>query len=136
MTKEECIALLIRYAEYDGMGIPNLDGCREAMRMAAKLLSQPALPSNLDEATEEYAYNNWEDNDYHIGASEGLPFDAIGHTEKCFKAGAEWMSKQGVTKDAVIGMATKDIFINVSGRTLDELDLCTGDKVVVQIRKK
>lgn len=45
----------------------------------------------LDEAAEEYAYNNWEDNDYHTGASEGLPFDAIGHTEKCFKAGAEWM---------------------------------------------
>lgn len=55
---------------------------------------QPSLPSNLDEAAEEYAYNNWEDNDYHTGASEGLPFDAIGHTEKCFKAGAEWMARQ------------------------------------------
>lgn len=53
---------------------------------------QLSLPSNLDEAAEEYAYNNWEDNDYHTGASEGLPFDAIGHTEKCFKAGAEWMT--------------------------------------------
>ena len=53
-----------------------------------------ALPSNLDEAAEKYAYTNWEDNDYHEGASEGLSFDAIGHTEKCFKAGAEWMAGQ------------------------------------------
>ena len=52
----------------------------------------PFLPSGLDEAAEEYAYTNWEDNDYHTGASEGLPFDAIVHTEKCFKAGAEWMA--------------------------------------------
>ena len=52
------------------------------------------------------------------------------------KHGIEWMAGQGVTKDAVIGMETKDIFINVSGRTLDELNLCPGDKVVVQIRKK
>lgn len=43
MTREECIALLERYAEYDGMGIPNLAGCREAMKMAADLLSQPSL---------------------------------------------------------------------------------------------
>lgn len=49
MTQEECIALLNRYAEYNGMGIPNLAGCREAMRMAADLLSKPSLPSNLDE---------------------------------------------------------------------------------------
>ena len=55
MTKEECIALLYRYAEYNGMGIPNLAGCKEAMKMAADLLSQPSLPSNLDEAAEEYA---------------------------------------------------------------------------------
>lgn len=52
----------------------------------------PKLPDSIDEAAEEYAYNNWEDNDYHTGASEGLPFDAIGHTANCFKAGAEWMA--------------------------------------------
>lgn len=58
---------------------------------------QPSLPSNLDEAAEDYAYNNWEDNDYHTGASEGLPFDAIGHTEKCFKAGACFSVQQVIS---------------------------------------
>jgi len=41
-----------------------------------------------------------------------------------------------MTKEAVIGMATEEISINVSQKTLNELDLCYGDKVVVQIRKK
>ena len=99
--------------------------------MAIEALSQHSLPSNLDEAAEEYAYNNWEDNDYHTGASEGLPFDAIGHTEKCFKAGAEWMAGQGV-------------ILNLS---IDELNCCaylacveqgltSEDDVIFQIRKK
>lgn len=87
MTREECVALLYRYAEYDGMGIPNLAGCKEAMKMAADLLSQPSLPSNLDEAAEEYADCNsqrWhEDGDVYYDRSKIM--DA-------FKAGAEWMA--------------------------------------------
>ena len=140
MTKEECIALLYRYAEYNGMGIPNLAGCKEAMKMAADLLSQPSLPSNLDEAAEEYAYNNWEDNDYHTGASEGLPFDAIGHTEKCFKAGAEWMEGQGVSIDGKVIMDFSNPADIINRRLIAKvgdalLKIEPGD-VVVQIRKK
>lgn len=115
--------MLNRYAEYDGMGIPNLAGCKEAMRMAAKLLSQPqpSLPSNLDEAAEEYC-------------SDNTPLGAT--CRACFRDGAEWMAGQGVTKEVVIGMATEEIFINVSKQALDDLDLRPGDKVIVQIRKK
>ncbi len=83
------------------------------------------LSSNLDEAAEEYAENI-------LAGGEDM-FDAIADA---FKAGAEWMAGQGKTKEAVIGMATEEIYINVSQQTLDELDLCPGDKVVVQIRKK
>ena len=139
MTREECIALLIRYAEYDGMGIPNLAGCKEAMRMAAELLSrpQPSLPSSLDEAAEEYAYKNWETDDYHEGASDGLPFDAIGYTVKCFKAGAKCMAGQGVSFDTE--MSWLDSFGFQIGWPEDtSIFDCfnPGDKVVVQIRKK
>ena len=83
MTKEECIALLYRYAEYNGMGIPNLAGCKEAMKMAADLLSQPSLPSNLDEAAEKYS----DDHSFHFCDYDVTPYDA-------FKAGAEWMAGQ------------------------------------------
>lgn len=88
MKKEECIALLNRYAEYNGMGIPNLAGCREAMRTAAKLLQQPSPPSNLDEAAEKYSENI-------LANNEDLQ-DAI---EDAFKAGAEWMARQGETRE-------------------------------------
>lgn len=102
---------------------------------------QPSLPSSLDEAAEEYAYNNWEDNDYHTGASEGLPFDAIGHTEKCFKAGAEWMAGQGVSVDALAGYCMGDVLcpdfeLEEMSAKLKHAGFQPGDKVVVQIRKK
>lgn len=93
MKKEECIALLYRYAEYDGMGIPNLAGCKEAMRMAAKLLSQPqpSLPSNLDEAAQKDAIRTYampEDGniDKVFKVQEARTFHEIG-----FKACAKWI---------------------------------------------
>lgn len=85
----------------------------------------PSLPSNLDEAAKEYMRNY-------------IPFDQCDSRDiiRTFKAGAEWLAGQGVTMEAVIGMATEEISINVSQQTLDKLNLCPGDKVVVQIRKK
>lgn len=93
MNKEQAIEhlKLIRL----NAGMTGAESFKEALDLAIVSLSQPSLPSDIDEAAEEYAYNNWEDNDYHTGASEGLPFDAIGHTERCFKAGAEWKTLQG-----------------------------------------
>ena len=52
-----------------------------------------------------------------------------------FVAGAKWMAGQGVTKECPIGMATEEIFCNITEKTLDELGICPGDKVIVQIRK-
>lgn len=94
MTREECVALLYRYAEYDGMGIPNLAGCREAMKMAADLLSQPSLPDNLDEAAEEWCKTN----NKGIALTADKKSHYLAEGKDAFKAGAEWMSKQGVNK--------------------------------------
>ena len=46
------------------------------------------MTKTIKELAECYAYTNWESDDYHEGAADGLPFDAIGHTEKSFEAGA------------------------------------------------
>lgn len=62
-------------------------------------MTVPEPFEEVEEAAEKYAYNSWEDNDYHTGASEGLPFDAIGHTEKCFIAGAKWQKEQMMKED-------------------------------------
>lgn len=86
MTIEECVALLYRYAEYDGIGIPNLAGCKDAMKMAADLLSQPSLPSNLDEAAEEYLK-------HHKLETASITKLSM-YRSLAFKAGAKWMAGQ------------------------------------------
>ena len=65
--------------------------------------SQESVSEDLEKASEEYAYTNWESDDYHEGASEGKPFDAIGHTQKCFIDGAEWQKEQ-MMKGAISGI--------------------------------
>lgn len=128
MTKEECIGLLKRYAEYNGLGIPDLAGCREAMSTAAELLQRPTLPSNLDEAAEK----NFE-------TMEVLEHENIFEEthNKIFKAGVEWMAGQGVSWEDK--MTYYDGFL-IYGQ--DERaytmggDFNDGDEVVVQIRKK
>ena len=46
---------------------------------------------SIKEKAEEYGYTNWQSDDYHEGASEGLEFDPIGHTQKSFEAGANYV---------------------------------------------
>ena len=96
MTREECIALLERYADYDGMGIPNLAGCREAMRIAAGLLKQPSLPSDLDKAA-EVTLQDYEPSWYVDEVGEGQQMQAAYNSKQMllmFKAGAEWRDAQ------------------------------------------
>lgn len=51
MTRKEAVALLERYSNYDGMGIPNLAGCKEAMKVAVDALKEafPELAESEDE---------------------------------------------------------------------------------------
>lgn len=46
---------------------------------------------SIKEKSEEYGYANWQSEEYHDGAAEGLPFDPIGHTQKTFEAGANYV---------------------------------------------
>lgn len=48
---------------------------------------------------------------------------------------AEWMAKQGVTKEVTIGMATEEIDCSISRNALDSLGAGPGDKVRIQITK-
>lgn len=49
---------------------------------------------SIKEKAEEYGYTNWQSDEYHDGASEGLEFDPIGHTQKTFEAGANYALEQ------------------------------------------
>lgn len=135
MTKEECIGLLKRYAEYNGMGIPNLVGCREAMRMAAELLERPSLPPDLDEAASAWTHNH--------------PYS---YPTEIFKGGVEYMAGQGVTVECGVrvyptldGESHPWVSLYKNGINVDSLKdipgleslgFEDGDKAIVQIRKK
>lgn len=56
--------------------------------------------------------------------------------KRIFKAGAKWMAEQGVSKECTIGMATKEIICKFTEETLNKLDVCPSDKVMIQIRKQ
>ena len=133
MTKEECIGLLKRYAEYDGMGIPNLAGCKEAMRMAAELLERPSLPSNLDEAANNYG------RDIRLGYPRVMD-ETDKYIYNAFKAGAEWMAGQGVSIDGKVIMDFSEPADIINRRLIaklgDSLLEIEPGEVVVQIRKK
>lgn len=49
---------------------------------------------SIKEKAEEYGYTNWQSDEYHDGASEGLKFDPIEHTQKTFEAGANYVLKE------------------------------------------
>lgn len=121
MTREECVALLYRYAEYNGMGIPNLAGCREAMKMAADLLSQPSLPDNLDEAAEEF------------GKRQGIELAPF--AKKFFKRGAEWLAGEGYTFETIMQEDDVDELVPTCPDMRNN-GYSEGDKVIVQIRNK
>lgn len=81
------------------------------------------LQEKIDEEAEKYAYTNWENDDYHEWAEEGMPFDPIGHVEKCFKKGADyalnhqWISTSESLPPCHDDDAISDVSIKVIART-------------------
>lgn len=91
MTKEECITLLDRYANYNGIGIPNLEGCREAMLKAVELLSPPSLPSGIEDAAKKIVIQLHPSMEDSAVLGDRL---TMGELVELVKAGAEWRDEQ------------------------------------------
>ena len=84
---------------------------------------QLSLPSGLDDAAEKYSENI-------LANNEDLQ-DAI---EDAFKAGAEWMARQGeLFESTVFVNAMGDSYVD--GYYLSQ-KIKEGEKVIIQIRKK
>ena len=61
---------------------------------------------SIKEKAEEYGYANWQSDEYHDGASEGLEFDPIGHTQNTFEAGANYVLEEiekVIKSDRILG---------------------------------
>ena len=81
---------------------------------------QPSLPSDIDEAAEEYSENI-------LANNEDLQ-DAI---EDAFKEGAKWMARQGVTLNLSIDELSCGAY-----NSCVEQGLTSEDDVIIQVRKK
>lgn len=93
---------------------------------------QSSLPSNLDEAAENWVNNN----------TRGGGYIAEVIAVKAFKAGAEWMAKQGESIESTV-VTTQDedtcrpyLALQNFGYVSAPILCKEGDKVIVQIRKK
>ena len=95
MNKEQAIEnlKLIRL----NAGMTGAESFKEALDLAIVSLSQPSLPSGLDEAAEEYV------KDYGYTEDDYKRERII--AEEHFKAGAEWQKEQ-MMKEAVEGYVT------------------------------
>ena len=126
MNKEEAIKILNDYM--GGKIDPESTELYQAIELAVDILeSQPSLPSNLDEAA----------NNYGIDIRLGYP-RVMDETDKyiynAFKAGAEWMAGQGASFNTKVGWIDGPTILDWPDDILDKFEM--GDKVVVQIRKK
>ena len=96
----------------------------------------PSLPSNLDEAAEEWCKTN----NKGIALSADKKSHYLTEGKESFKAGAEWMAGQGISaKSKVCKLAERAWVTPIDEKQLQR-DLydnfIAGDKVIVQIRKK
>lgn len=135
MTKSETISNLKAYLNGD-TAIGNIIPLRSVLESAIKFL-EPSLPSDLDEAAEEYAYRGIPD----IMKSTFKPL--ADEVAKYFKAGAEWMAGQGETVEGVFKAGDPgypDIRMgeqySIEHILSKPSGIEPGDEVVVQIRKK
>ena len=125
MTKSETISNLKAYLDGD-TAIGNIIPLRSVLESAIKSL-EPSLPSNLDEAA----------NNYGIDIRLGYP-RVMDETDKyiynAFKAGAEWMAGQGVFMLGKVGIYGIDV--ESITEELRKAGFKIGEEVVLQIRKK
>lgn len=84
----------------------------------------PSLPSNVDVVAEDYAGVNYDCETETDAFYRRIEIEA-------FKAGAEWMARQGVTLNLSIDEFSCDAF-----NACVEQGLTSEDDVIVQIRKK
>lgn len=106
------------------------------------MLNEPSLPSNLDEAAEEHLPESH--GYFPCGISLNASEEEGWSKEQMlamFKAGAEWMAGQGVSVDGLAGYCMGDVLcpdfeLEEMSAKLKHAGFQSGDKVVVQIRKK
>lgn len=138
MEKEEAINILNGYmgGEID----PESTELYHAIELAVDILeSQSSLPSNLDEAAEDYAnthYGEFFEVEYEFGDPIETIVDDKPFVRDAFKSGAEWMVGQGCTTEKTVDRTPFNGPAGICLNLHDSTGFKIGDKVIVQVRKK
>ena len=99
--------------------------------LATYKLTQPSLPSNLDEAAKKV------EDYYDVGEEHGYLHCHHGDIKDAFKAGAEWMAGQGVNSEGKVFTSAFTSYVKIPGIEKQLKDAFPEDtEVIVQIRKK
>ena len=123
MTQEEALKILRKDSLSNLVGYYSSEELQEVIDI---VVSQPSLPSNLDESANNYGVDIRFEYPRVMDETDKYIYNA-------FKAGAEWMAGQGETFNGYISLKGKRSLIAIEGKS----DTCEfGDKVIVQIRKK
>ena len=94
---------------------------------------QPSLPSNLDEAAEEYADKHGFRVPYD-GSNNFYDKVDVKASLEGFKAGAKWMAERGFISEGIVNQTSgEDTFIELNEH-IGYLEDC--EEVIVNIRKK
>ena len=100
MTREE--AKLILQENFGLLSFEYPGRISEAIKIAIEVLSQPSLPSNIDEAADNFAIQNHENHTNVNYINTYIEGKRIG-----FLAGSEWMARQGWIDDGSMPPETK-----------------------------
>lgn len=129
MNKEEALNTLMKIRTWRAWGkeqkeeerpeMPEQKEVDEAFDVCIELLQQPPLPYNLEQVAEEFALD-----------VKAKPFSGL--VKNAFKAGAEWMARQGIT----ITGDTDDKYIRILEDVEKAICKIAPDSTInVQIRK-
>lgn len=125
MTKEEAKKILA----CRGNGYSEED-FNDAIEVAFNCI--PSLPSDLDEAADDMrddAAYDWVMSNFGNPKESLFDFDC-----RCFKAGSEWMARQGFISEGIINQTSGEDTIIELNEHIGYLEDC--EEVIVNIRKK
>lgn len=138
MEKEEAIKILNDYM--GGKIDPESTELYHAIELVVDILeSQPSLPSELDDAAIQAAQIDMCDRQIMEDSNEHrMLYSRI--FRRGFKAGTEWMAKQGYTQEEIVEDKSLGLGYGVLPGVTPIINLPDsfkpGDKVIVQVRKK
>lgn len=131
MTKEEALKILRKDSLSNLVGYYSSEELQDAIDA---IVSQPSLPSGLDEAANTFGFKETHERLREGGITRKNEGMFRWQIEKAFKAGVKWDAGQGVSMLGKVGIYGVDV--ESITKELREAGFNLGEEIILQIRKK